>query len=163
MVAAATAAGGPVPPPIQPSPAPQPAQVQPTEGGEGAPQTPSQQPQTPQQADGTHAVPPQPGANEHLRQPWEWVDEIAGTLKTQAPMLHPSLETLADQINSRFKPNSEEEIYRFILALVNEAIQVSTIPRDASAHQSTNPFSMIALCQSEHDGRGISRSRTVHP
>jgi transformation/transcription domain-associated protein len=36
--------------------------------------------------------------------PWEFVDEISNMLKTASPLLTPSLEVLADNVETRFKP-----------------------------------------------------------
>jgi transformation/transcription domain-associated protein len=58
------------------------------------------------------------------RQAWEHVDEILQTLKTTFPLLILSLETMVDQIQHRFKPSPEEEVYRTICMLISHAIQV---------------------------------------
>jgi hypothetical protein len=87
--------------------------------------------ETNRQPEGNQPNPSQPvgasgtdQAGGRITLPWEYIEEVAGTLKTQAPMLHPSLEMLAEQLFTRFKPNPDEEIYRFILALLNEGMQV---------------------------------------
>lgn len=58
------------------------------------------------------------------RQAWEHVDEILQTLKTTFPLLILSLETMVDQIQHKFKPSPEEEVYRTICMLISDAIQV---------------------------------------
>jgi transformation/transcription domain-associated protein len=58
------------------------------------------------------------------RQAWEHVDEILQTLKTNFPLLILSLETIVDQIQHKFKPSPEEEVYRTICMLISDAIQV---------------------------------------
>ena len=58
------------------------------------------------------------------RQAWEHVDEILQTLKTTFPLLILSLETMVDQIQHKFKPSPEEDVYRTICMLISEAIQV---------------------------------------
>ena len=63
-------------------------------------------------------------ANQH-RQPWEYVEEIGSLLKTAFPLLALTLETIGDQIQARFKPQNEEDVYRIISALSNDALQVS--------------------------------------
>jgi transformation/transcription domain-associated protein len=68
----------------------------------------------------TDVVPPYP-----TRQPWEYVEEIVQILKTASPLLILSMETMIDQINQRFKATPEEEIYRLICMLLQDAIQVS--------------------------------------
>ncbi|CAN6608795.1 transcription-associated protein 1 [Trichomonascus vanleenenianus] len=57
------------------------------------------------------------------RQPWEYVDEIMGILKTAYPLLALSLETFVDQIYQRFKCPVDEDAYRLIVALLNDGIQ----------------------------------------
>jgi transformation/transcription domain-associated protein len=59
------------------------------------------------------------------RQPWEYIDEVVQILKTASPLLILSMETMVDQINQRFKSTSEEEIYRLIGMLLQDALQVS--------------------------------------
>jgi transformation/transcription domain-associated protein len=60
-----------------------------------------------------------------LRQPWEYIDEVVQMLKTASPLLILSMESIVDQINQRFKGTAEEEIYRLICMLLQDAIQVS--------------------------------------
>ena len=65
-----------------------------------------------------------PDGTPYPRQAWEHVDEILQTLKTTFPLLILSLETMVDQIQHRFKPSPEEEVYRTICMLISHAIQV---------------------------------------
>ena len=65
-----------------------------------------------------------PEGTPYPRQAWEHVDEILQTLKTTFPLLILSLETMVDQIQHRFKPSPEEEVYRTICMLISHAIQV---------------------------------------
>lgn len=58
------------------------------------------------------------------RQPWELVEEILNILKTAFPLLALSMEKMVDQINSRGKPPQEEDIYRFLSALLLDGTQV---------------------------------------
>ncbi|ODV71827.1 histone acetyltransferase TRA1 CYBJADRAFT_142845 [Cyberlindnera jadinii NRRL Y-1542] len=58
-----------------------------------------------------------------IRQPWEYVEEIMGILKTAYPLLALSLESLVDQINHRFKCHADEDAYRLVIALLNDGIQ----------------------------------------
>jgi len=60
----------------------------------------------------------------HPRQPWEYVEEIGSLLKTAFPLLALTLETIGDQISMRFKPQPDEDVYRIISALSNDALQV---------------------------------------
>ncbi|CEQ40122.1 SPOSA6832_01706, partial [Sporobolomyces salmonicolor] len=57
------------------------------------------------------------------RHPWEYVDEILAVLKTAFPLLALSMEMIVDQIATRFKPQSEEDIYRLISALLADSLQ----------------------------------------
>lgn len=61
-----------------------------------------------------------------VRQAWEYVDEIVQILKTAFPFLTLSMETMVDQILMKFKPTPEEDIYRHICMLLQDAMQVST-------------------------------------
>ncbi len=58
------------------------------------------------------------------RQPWEYVDEILNILKTAFPLLTLTMENIAEQIQQRFKPTNEEDIYRLSpMLLLNDALQ----------------------------------------
>lgn len=48
-------------------------------------------------------------------------------LKTAFPLLILSMETTVDQISHRFKATQEEEIYRLICMLLQDAMQVTSI------------------------------------
>lgn len=50
-------------------------------------------------------------------------------LKTAFPLLILSMETTVDQISHRFKATQEEEIYRLICMLLQDAMQVTSIAR----------------------------------
>ncbi|SCU93131.1 LADA_0G01508g1_1 [Lachancea dasiensis] len=52
------------------------------------------------------------------RQPWEYLDELNGILKTAYPLLALSLESLVDQINQKFKTTSDEDLFRLINVLL---------------------------------------------
>lgn len=67
-------------------------------------------------------APPQPPQRTGPRQPWEFVDDIINHLKTGVPLLALSMEKMVDQIGYRAKPSSEEDIYRFFSALLNDAM-----------------------------------------
>lgn len=58
------------------------------------------------------------------RQAWEHVDEILQMLKTTFPLLILSLETMVDQIQHKFKPAQEEDMYRQISLLLSDAVHV---------------------------------------
>lgn len=57
--------------------------------------------------------------------PLDYVDEIINMLKTAFPLLALMMEKMVDHISIRAKPNSEEDIYRFFAALLNDAMQVN--------------------------------------
>ncbi|KAJ3224028.1 hypothetical protein HK099_000354 [Clydaea vesicula] len=64
---------------------------------------------------------------------WDYVEEIMGLLKTAFPLLALSMETLADQIINKLKPTTDEDIYRLIIALLNDGIsQLARDPEDKS-------------------------------
>ncbi|AET37560.1 histone acetyltransferase TRA1 Ecym_1325 [Eremothecium cymbalariae DBVPG len=52
------------------------------------------------------------------RQPWEYLDELNGILKTAYPLLALSLESLVDQINQKFKTTPDEDLFRLINVLL---------------------------------------------
>lgn len=61
------------------------------------------------------------------RAPNEMLEEINNMLKTAFPLLALMMERMVDHISIRAKPNSEEDIYRFFAALLNDAMQVSRV------------------------------------
>ena len=65
------------------------------------------------------------------RHPWEYVDELHQTLKTAYPLLALTLEMIGDQIQARFKPTSDEDVYRIIAALLQDAMQAGSSSRRA--------------------------------
>ena len=63
------------------------------------------------------------------RPPWELNDEILATLKTSYPLLALSMEAVVDQIQKHFKCPPDEDAYRLIVALLNDALAyVSRMP-----------------------------------
>lgn len=60
----------------------------------------------------------------HLKIAWEYIEEVVQILKTAFPLLILSLETMVDQISQRFKATPEEEIYRLVCMLLQDAVQV---------------------------------------
>ncbi|KAK9459333.1 uncharacterized protein V1516DRAFT_508906 [Lipomyces oligophaga] len=56
-------------------------------------------------------------------QPWEYVEEILGILKTAFPLLTLSMETFVDQIYQRFKCSEDEDAYRLVAALLSDGVQ----------------------------------------
>jgi transformation/transcription domain-associated protein len=55
------------------------------------------------------------------------LDDIMAMLKTGYPLLALSMETMVDQIQLKFKPQADEDMYRLVVALYNEGIQVQYI------------------------------------
>jgi transformation/transcription domain-associated protein len=91
------------------------------------------QPQSKPSADASHGTPSEAqraqGAVDlasfpPMRQAWEHVEEVVQILKTAFPLLILSMETMVEQINLRFKATPEEEIYRLICMLLQDAMQV---------------------------------------
>lgn len=66
------------------------------------------------------------------RQPQELLEEILSILKTAFPLLALSMEKMVDHINVRAKAPIEEDVYRFLSALLTDAISVSSPPLDRS-------------------------------
>ncbi|KAF4778731.1 FAT domain-containing protein [Colletotrichum scovillei] len=61
--------------------------------------------------------------------PWELTEEIMSALKTAFPLLALSMETMVDQIQKHFKCPPDEDAYRLIVALLNDALAyVSRMP-----------------------------------
>lgn len=105
--------------------------VQPkTEGGEpnGTPApAAAQQVQPAAAANGMPAPEPSPGTQK--KQPWDYTEEIMSVLKTAFPLLALSMETMVDQIQKNFKCPPDEDAYRLIVALLNDALAyVSRMP-----------------------------------
>ncbi|TFK23272.1 atypical/PIKK/TRRAP protein kinase [Coprinopsis marcescibilis] len=69
------------------------------------------------------AATPEAAGTPAFRAAWEQVEEILQILKTAFPLLILSLETMIDQIQHKFKPSPEEEVYRNICMLMQDAIQ----------------------------------------
>lgn len=64
-----------------------------------------------------------PATSTTAKHPWELVDEIMSMLKTGYPLLALSMETMVDQIQLKLKPQADEDMYRLIVALLNDGIQ----------------------------------------
>lgn len=72
----------------------------------------------------SNGMTPDPMKANGLRQNYELIDEVGQILKTAFPLLIMSLETIVDQINQRFRGNADEEIYRLICMLLQDALTV---------------------------------------
>ncbi|TFK75868.1 hypothetical protein BDN72DRAFT_954419 [Pluteus cervinus] len=57
------------------------------------------------------------------RQAWDMIDDILQNLKSAFPLLILSLETMVDQIQTKFKLSPEEEVYRTMVLLLQDAVQ----------------------------------------
>lgn len=138
----------------------------------GAPST------APSAAGSTTAPPPGQmiGPNGQLvpqpRHPWDYVDEIILTQKTAWPLLTLSMEYFCDAIQTRFKPVPDEDIYRLVTALLNDAIgqyvHRAVVPDDdGSLPQATaSNVARVAAnvrrrrrCRAKIDPRSSSRAR----
>ncbi|KAK0123777.1 hypothetical protein ONS95_008778 [Cadophora gregata] len=63
------------------------------------------------------------------KKPWEHNEEILAVLKTAFPLLALSMENMVDQIQKHFKCPPDEDAYRLITALLNDALSyVSRAP-----------------------------------
>ncbi|KAI0268276.1 hypothetical protein BC834DRAFT_968481 [Gloeopeniophorella convolvens] len=74
---------------------------------------------------------------------WDYVEEVVNMLKTAFPLLILSMETTVDQISHRFKATQEEEIYRLICMLLQDAMQhyalrVNSMDDDGALPSGTN-------------------------
>ncbi|KOS19655.1 Transcription-associated protein 1 [Escovopsis weberi] len=63
-----------------------------------------------------------PAGQSSKRPPWELTEEIMSVLKTAFPLLALSMETMVDQIQKHFKCPPDEDAYRLIVALLNDAL-----------------------------------------
>ncbi|KAL3426523.1 histone acetylase complex subunit (FAT domain-containing protein) [Phlyctema vagabunda] len=82
--------------------------------------------------DATASAGQQPTAPTQVAQkkpPWEHTEEILSVLKTAFPLLALSMETMVDQVQKHFKCPQDEDAYRLIVALLNDALSyVSRMP-----------------------------------
>ncbi|KAI9000171.1 phosphatidylinositol kinase, partial [Gaertneriomyces semiglobifer] len=66
---------------------------------------------------------PQQGQGRKL-EPLDHLEEVHAVVKTAFPLLSLSMETMLDQIMQRLKPTQDEDIYRLIVALLNDGVQM---------------------------------------
>lgn len=104
----------------------EPTQIESTSSSAPASTAPDPVPSNPMS--GTSALAINEPTSSQSRQTFDSVDEVLQTLKTTFPLLILSLETMVDQIQHKFKPSSEEEVYRNICMLLSDAIQVRSNP-----------------------------------
>jgi transformation/transcription domain-associated protein len=69
---------------------------------------------------GTNGAVPTPQPPQK-KAPWEYTEEILATLKTGFPLLALSMESMVDSISKNFKCPPDEDAYRLITALINDA------------------------------------------
>ena len=92
--------------------------------GQQASQTP-----TPQQNQQQGGQAQQQNIAGQKKPPWELTEEIMSVLKSAFPLLALSMETMVDQIQKHFKCPPDEDAYRLIVALLNDALAyVSRMP-----------------------------------
>lgn len=75
-------------------------------------------------ANAAETRPPADGTQHPIRQSWEYIEEVVQILKTAFPLLIMSMETIVEQISSRLKPGPDEETYRLMSMVMQDAIQV---------------------------------------
>ncbi|KAF7789373.1 hypothetical protein EIP86_000317 [Pleurotus ostreatoroseus] len=83
-----------------------------------------------------------PNPNFPTRPAFDHIEEVGQILKTAFPLLIMSLETIVDQIMQRFKATPEEEIYRLVCMLLQDATQqyvyrMSNVDDDGSLNAAT--------------------------
>lgn len=76
-----------------------------------------------QNNDGEASSPAPPPPPPQRKTALEYVEEIASVLKTAFPLLALSVELVCDQISARFKAVPDEDIFRLITALLQDAMQ----------------------------------------
>ncbi|TKX26698.1 transcription-associated protein [Elsinoe australis] len=76
-----------------------------------------------------------PDSEAKPKKPWDHTEELMQTLKTAFPLLALSMETMVDQIQKYFKCQPDEDAYRLIVALLNDAL--SYVGRYSNAYQPT--------------------------
>ncbi|KAI5305551.1 prephenate dehydratase [Ascosphaera pollenicola] len=97
------------------------AQIGTSVAGSGAASA-SATPQIPSAASHQHPTDPAKAKPSQPPRPWEYCEEVMAGLKTAFPLLALSMETMVDQIHSRFKCTIDEDAYRLIVALLNDGI-----------------------------------------
>ena len=87
-------------------------------------------------------VPVQP---EERKPAWVYVDELTSLVKTAFPLLAMSMETMIEQIINKLKPTTDEDIYRLIVALLNDGVQ--QLARDPVDSGPLSPATETNLCR----------------
>ncbi|KAH9831114.1 transformation/transcription domain-associated protein [Teratosphaeria destructans] len=74
------------------------------------------------------------------KKPWEHTEALVITLRTAFPLLYASMEAMVDQIQKHFKCPPDEDAYRLIVALLNDALSyVGRTPSAATAESKLPP------------------------
>lgn len=82
----------------------------------------------------TPSEPPRP------KKPWEHTEALVITLRTAFPLLYASMEAMVEQIQKYFKCPPDEDAYRLIVALLNDALNyVSRSPHAFAADSKLPP------------------------
>ncbi|KAJ7590989.1 hypothetical protein C8J56DRAFT_1135339 [Mycena floridula] len=103
-----------------PEAAPAPAAVPISNGNPPQPQ--------PQPTDGSDQRPGAPASEAPQQRPvWDYIDEIVQIVKTAFPLLVLSLETMTDQVMSKFKSSNDDEFYRTMHYLISDSVNSMSI------------------------------------
>nr|OQO29722.1 hypothetical protein B0A51_03481 [Rachicladosporium sp. CCFEE 5018] len=77
---------------------------------------------TPQKQEGQDTVMQNGGEPVQPKKPWEHTEALVITLRTAFPLLYASMEAMVEQIQKYFKCPPDEDAYRLIVALLNDAM-----------------------------------------
>ena len=89
------------------------------------------------------------------RHSWEYIEEILALLKTAFPLLALSMETMVDQILQRLKPSADEDIYRLVVALLNDGVsmflqQLARDPAECGTLSQATEMNLLRFADSMH-------------
>ena len=73
------------------------------------------------------------------KKPWEYTEALTTTLRTAFPLLYASMEAMVDQIMKNFKCPPDEDAYRLIVALLNDALTYLGRSPQSFAHDAKLP------------------------
>lgn len=73
------------------------------------------------------------------KKPWEHTDALTVTLRTAFPLLYASMEAMVEQVQKNFKCPPDEDAYRLIVALLNDALSYVGRSPNAFASDSKLP------------------------
>jgi len=73
------------------------------------------------------------------KKPWEHTEALVITLRTAFPLLYASMEAMVEQIQKYFKCPPDEDAYRLIVALLNDALSYVSRSPHAFAQDSKLP------------------------